>query len=389
MGKAMPKNLWIIFTICLTFISANSFSTTTQFYEQLTYPDSEWSSHDFGRLPSSSIKKLLQANKPTTYLDKKQCLPMDFYKQYLKFLRVLGKSDTEISRTWLKSHERDLSVKFKLSKQVHCISENTPPLYAYSWKENMQLADGTVQNIRVLKYSRVFFKSGLPTDMPLMSRLLTLGSHDIWHYLDLHGAIFYLLRDGEKQPFAMVLGQHNHFRSYLIGVDITREQSKDICYAIRSNEPYICQANETYERTTANPKDIDWVISGSKQPNFAGYDRVPGNNDGFKMTTRLEYLPSKDPLITSWINLGPNLRLFGMINSSFRDAPAGMAIYTTPKLKEVWKTAQYFYFDKDNKMIFEEHRENWKDFDRVTIEPVFSHNAKRFSKYYYSAKRRY
>ena len=112
----MPKNLWIIFTIYLTLISANSFSTTTKFYEQLTYPDSEWSGHDFGRLPSSSIKKLLQANKPTTYLDKKQCLPMDFYKQYLKFLRVFGKSDTEISRTWLKSHERDLSSKIQAFK---------------------------------------------------------------------------------------------------------------------------------------------------------------------------------------------------------------------------------------------------------------------------------
>ena len=166
----------------------------------------------------------------------------------------------------------------------------------------------------------------------------------------------------------MVLSQHNHFRSYLIGVDITREQSKDICYAIRSNEPYICQANETYERTTANPKDIDWVISGNKQPNFAGYDIVPGNNDGFKMTTRLEYLPSKDPLITSWINLGPNLRLF-MINSSFRDAPAGDLYHT--KTKEVLKTTTSIFIDKDNKMIFEEHRENWKDFDRVTIEPVF------------------
>ena len=183
--------------------------------------------------------------------------------------------------------------------------------------------------------------------------------------------------------------KNNHSRWSLVStttfeatllVSISHGLIQRLCYAIRSNEPYICQANETYERTTANPKDIDWVISGSKQPNFAGYDIVPGNNDGFKMTTRLEYLPSKDPLITSWINLGPNLRLFGMINSSFRDAPAGMAIYTTPKLKEVWKNGSVFYFDKDNKMIFEEHRENWKDFDRVTIEPVFSHNAKRFSK---------
>ena len=79
----------------------------------------------------------------------------------------------------------------------------------------------------------------------------------------------------------------------------------------------------------------------------------------------------------------------GIFKSEKRMAPSGMAIYTTPKLKELWKTAQYFYFAKDNPKIFEEHRENMKDFADPKLEPVFTYNAKRFTKFYYAAKKKY
>lgn len=389
MRKAMKnsfiKSCVILFIIC----SSQAYSFDAIFYESLTYPDSDWSAQDFGSNPSRDEIELLKLNKPSTFIAQGQCLPMDFYSQYLKFLRLKSHKNKKLSRQWLKSHERDLGVDFILSRKINCISENSPPLYAYSWDENMHLSDGTKQKIKILKYSHTFFKSGLPNDLPMLSRFMSIGSKDIWHYLDIHGGIFYLVKDSEKEPFAMLIAQHNHFRSYIIGIDITREQSRNICYAIRSNEPYICEANQNWKRTSANYLDIDWVISGNKQPNFAGYDVVPGNNDGIKMQTRLEFLSSKDPLITSWIKLGPNLKVLGMFKSMYRDAPSGMAIYNTPKLKEVWKTTQYFYFSKDNKEIFNDHKENMKNFSDPILEPVFTHNAKRFTKYYYSAKKKY
>ena len=175
------------------------------FYETLTYPNNEWSGEDFGRLPSLKEKELLKRNIPSTFIAKDQCLPMDFYTQYLKFLRVKGNDNKKLSRAWLKSHERDLGIDFVLSKKIKCISENKPPLYAYSWNEDMRLADGTRHKLRILKYSHVFFKSGLPTDMPLMSRFLSLGSQDIWHYLGIRGAVFYMLREGKKSPLLWYL----------------------------------------------------------------------------------------------------------------------------------------------------------------------------------------
>ena len=154
----------------------------------------------------------------------------------------------------------------------------------------------------------------------------------------------------------------------------------NICYSKRSNEPYICEHKENYQRTASDYRDISWIISGYKEPNFAGYDIVVGKLNGVKINSKLQFLPSKDPLITSWVPLGPNLKILGFIRSMYRDAPPGMAIYTTPKLKEVWKTAEYFYFDKKNKKVFEEHEKNMQNFLNPKIEPVFSHNQKRFTK---------
>ena len=146
---------------------------------------------------------------------------MDFYKQYLPLLKSENPNLEKVSRNDLKKNERNFETNYFIEDRPECISEKQPPLYAYSWKEKMELSNGKKWNIRVLKYAHSFYKSGLPMDMGTLQRLATIGSKDFWHFLDIHGASFYLVKDGEETPFALVLAQHNHFRSYVIGKDIT------------------------------------------------------------------------------------------------------------------------------------------------------------------------
>jgi hypothetical protein len=352
------------------------------FFEGLTYPQSAWRQDDFGVAPTKQAKNLLKANAPTTYVGEDECGPMDFYKQYLPLLRMGPDAELTVDRRSLKKNERNFKIEYSLISDPNCLSKPTPPLYAYSWPETMLITSGQTQDVVVLKYAFSFFKSGLPKDLGFFQGLGILGSNEKWHYLDIHGAIFYLVRRGETKPFALVLAQHNHFRSYLIGVDISLEQAKNICYAKRSNEPYLCDDSPKRQRTAPTFEHIRWIIAGENEPFLAGHDLIPGAKDRKRIDYRLQYLPSRDPLITSWNSLGPEIKIWGFYSSFYRAAPPGMAIFNTPKLRQIWKTAQYFYFDPKDDTTFTLHEANMNEFINPDVEPVLTINRKRYVKNY-------
>lgn len=346
----------------------------TKFYEKLTSSKEDWNPEDFGSSVSQHHQKLLGSFAPDFFIDSKSCAPMDYYQQYLPLLRFKGE---KIERGWLKKTERNFDRKLKMSEVPDCLESENPPLYSYAWKEEM-IIEGKKTPITILKYSFSFAKSGLPIKQTFFQKLgRVLGSSDLWHHLDIHGASFFLL-DEREELRAIVLAQHNHFRSFVIGKEIKKNQKIEICFSLRSNEPYLCPKKTSEFPTAPTFQYMRWIVTGVDRPFLGAWDIVPGYEDREKLNYKLEFLPDKDPLITSWAGLGPNLKIWGFIPNFFRDSPPGMAIYNSPKLKPVWKTAQYFYFDPSDEKTFSLHEkitEDFFDFDPTT---VFNINSKYF-----------
>ncbi|MFK7825469.1 MAG: hypothetical protein AB8G05_15055 [Oligoflexales bacterium] len=251
------------------------------------------------------------------------------------------------------------------------------PVYTNAWREEMELADGNKVPVQVLKYGFTFYKSGLPAGLGFIQSLGLLGSNDHWHYLDIHGAVFFIL-DKNQKVFAIVLAQHNHFRTFVVGQDIAADMPIEICFAIRSNEPYFCSPERKKYPTAPTWQDMHFIVTGKEKPFLGAYDLVPGKNTAKRIYYNINFLPHKDPLITSWVPLGPEIKIWGIISTFFRMSPPGMAIYTTPALTPFSKTAHYFYFHPDNEQAFSIHETNMSDFLSPQIEPVLSMNRRHF-----------
>ena len=157
-----------------------------------------------------------------------------------------------------------------------------------------------------------------------------------------------------------------------------KKKQKKICFSNRSNEPYFCTKNEKVKPTAPSYEHIEWIVTGKNRPFMGAWDIVPSQADRVPITFQLSFLDNKDPLITSWNNLGPNIKVWGLFPTFFRNSPPGMAIYNTPSLKPIWKTAQYFYFNPDNLEAFKLHKKASSDFFFLKPEEVLKINSKRF-----------
>lgn len=361
--------------------SAGEKSAFEEIYEKLTYPSSEWSKDDFGVLATKEERELLADHAPQFWLSKDACAPMDYYQQFVPNLRFVNASkNVQVSRAVIKATERDFSGAFEFSNPPDCIESMNPPLYSYSWQENMLLSNGNNVPVTILKYAFSFYKSGLPAEQALVQKIgVVLGDQDHWHFLDIHGAAFYLL-DEEGKIITVVLAQHNHFRSYIVGGDIDLESAKNICFSIRSNEPYFCKDEQQVLPTAPTFSDMRWVITAKDRPLMGAWDVIPSKKDRRNIDYRLEFLSSRDPLITSWRELGPNIKVWGLFPTFFRNSPPGMAVYNVPDLKPIWKTAQYFYFDPSNSNVFDLHEKHAKDFISMNPAEVFKHNSRFYTK---------
>lgn len=381
MTTAIRRLLFLILTVPCAFAAKDQYA---DFMSRLTYPSSEWSADDFGRKATDREKELLARFAPEFWVKKGSCRPMDFYEQYVPLLQLRSDEEEGIggSRKALKRFERDFETEWSLSDAPDCIENQKPPLYAISWRETMVLPGSEREHpVRVLKYTFTFYKSGLPAKQSFIQKAgWILGNQEKWHYLDIHGAVFYLL-DEKDELFSVVLAQHNHFRSYIVGVDVSPEDARRICYAVRSNEPYFCGRGEktTFQPTAATFRYMEWIVSGKNKPFLGAWDEIPGASEREPLAYKFDFLSHRDPLITSWVSLGPALKIWGVFSTFYRDSPPGMAIFNLPDLKPIWKTAQAFYFDPEDKKTFDIHEENSRDFLGAKIEPVFGINSVRYA----------
>ncbi len=343
-------------------------------FERHTYSDDEWSEGDFGELPTPEQIALAERFAPSLLLAPDGLAPVDFYRDYLPNSSLKTTAGKVLvpspSRKELKACERTLGVHLDLDDDVvwpraENLSKSSIPLY-YSVHEEELVAPaalgmaGQEIPVVVVGYRLAFPYSGLPTVLKGLTPQLAglIGDPNEWHELDIHGAIFVIVEKRGEFPIAVVLAQHNHFRSFVLGKDlpwITADEPLCVSYSLRSNEPYVCPdpgiAQPMQQPTSGDPKDLRYLFQRSNEPPHGPYDLVFGEDAGaIPLETTLECLPSRDPLLASWIPLGEPRKILGVFDSISRTGPPGMLINTWPGNPSVTELAQIFYFLPENEL---------------------------------------
>lgn len=214
-------------------------------------------------------------------------------------------------------------------------------MYGRLYHESVALtdADGATSSRRwtFLKYNIVFARSGLPAGLPWVYdqalRLIRLDPED-WHQLDNFCAIHIVL-DETEAPIAVLLAQHNHHRTYLIGCDLTLPADERMVFAAaqRSNELYLDRGEKAPVRHRTIPwaKYLEYLLSGKRGPWFTAddisYGRAAG---GEEVAYELAFLEPCDPFYTSRCMLGQYRPFLGL--EIGRNGPPGADYYTLPEL---------------------------------------------------------
>ena len=125
-----------------------------------------------------------------------------------------------------------------------------------------------------------------------------------------------------------------------------------------------------------NPNKIEFVLGGKAPFLDGGYDLVKAKQNSVEQKLQLKFLPSRDPLYTSWIALGDKKKIFGIIPSFFRNGPPGINMNTSPKLKKYTDIAKVWYFlEGDSKQIALFNQMG--SFADPNIEPLLEYNGGR------------
>ncbi len=336
---------------------------------------------------------LLQRYHPAIYIAYGSARPVDFENFYLKNSALKkGRKiikPAPIVADDIKAVENDRDYHSDYLGLHQLMDENAPidaSLYGRIYEDNLPAyapLNLPAKDVLVLKYSIVFTSSGLPMGLSAMQKFFAslAGDLTIWHELDIHGSVQIIADKETLQPMILVLSQHNYFRSYIIGHDVLLPDDghMPICYAARSNEPYICPAETTRYPTVGNPTELNFVLNNKDKPLFdGGYDAVSSADESQKMQVRLKQLPHEHPFYTSRIPMGDIRKLFGIIPTWFRRGAPGADLYAPKNLRDYSNLARVFYLENGDEEIAGIIKAGFKSWENVDIEPAIEHNAPRF-----------
>ncbi len=317
-------------------------------------------------------KELLQRYSPRLILPPGGRYPIDFYRDYLPYTLLRRYKDKavikdEVTQADLRAYQEDTSVYLDLDKKsflaagldqrvgergVGPFDHRKPVVNGRVYREKVELSDEQGQKMTYdlifLKYNVVFAISGLPAELPggLRALLWLAGlDPDDWHELDNFVAIHIVLDDTER-PVAIILAQHNHHRSYVIGKDIPLPEDGHILFdgALRSNEIYPASDAPNPIRHRVVPWSIymKYLLSGEDPPFTRGEDVTYGVKvGGIEVKYDLAFLSPCDPFYTAKIMLGEPRPFFGKYIG--RDGPPGADYYNIPELLPMGNMLKFSY----------------------------------------------
>lgn len=357
---------------------------------------------------SPEDRALLERYRPRLILPPGGRYPIDLYRDYLPHAALLRFPDREVlspavTREVLDANrgKRGVFVDFSLDRYRRAgwdrklgqerevaLETRRPVLYGRVYREAVDFPDGEggkgTRRLTFLKYNALFAVSGLPARLPwyvdILMVLAGFSSED-WHELDNFVAVHVVL-DEDLSPVAMVLAQHNHHRSYLLGKDLPLpgDGRVSVDVALRSNEIY--PASDSGEpvahRVIRWSRYLDYLLSGENPPLLRGFDVTYGKRaGGVEIDYDMRYLSPCDPLYTAEILLGEPRPLFGMYVG--RDGPPGSDYYTVPALLPLGNLLKFGYLHdgdpEDIRVVREavDRKRNTMDIDRI-----MEHGGRRF-----------
>ena len=318
-------------------------------------------------------KKLLHKYRPRLVLPPGGQYPIDFYRDYLPYtiLRRYPGGMVMIERVTpeaLRANQHNPSAYLDLQldrfraaglqrwvgfERDNCVNEeHRPAVYGRVYREAVTFPDGSggevSRNFTFLKYNVVFATSGLPARLPTgFETFLKLAGFDLndWHQLDNFVAI-HLALDEKERPVGVILAQHNHHRTYMVGRDVALPADGRMIFdiAFRSNEVYLdSQDSFPLEHRVARwTLYMKYLLSGEDAPFLRGYDLTYGIHAGGKeVPYDLVFLSPCDPFYTATMMLGkPRPLLWWSIG---RDGPPGADYYEIPSLLPLGNLLKFSY----------------------------------------------
>ena len=311
-------------------------------------------------LPTPEEQALLHRYRPELVLPPGHAGPIDFYRDYLPRTRMTDLATDEVlaeppERAMLVENIADQTVALDLRQPI---TDPHPTVYGRVTHEAVDFplartnGESITRQLTFLSYHVPFAVSGLPARIGWLERTgvwlaeALLGwDRDDWHELDVYTA-YTLVLDEQRQPFAVVLAQHNHHRSYLIHKDLNwpANDRLRLDVAERSNELYLASDDLTSvaHRTIPFSSHLDYLLSGEHKPWINGFDITVGLAAGGRLSEyTLQFLPPNDPFYAFEGWLGEYRPLWGYYVG--RSGSPGADYYTHPALLPLGNTLKFAY----------------------------------------------
>ncbi len=335
--------------------------------------------------------------------------PIDFYADYLPYSvarryadrSILYQSVTpELLRRIQDDNRVYLDFQFNRFRsdgrdQIHDLddllspaADRVVPVYGRIIREDVTfpVEGGEARSLRLvfLKYSLIFAVSGSPARLPAgyetVLRLAGLDPedlHEVENVVDAHVVLDEFLR-----PIAVILAQHNHHRTYLLGRDLFLPEDGRLVFdiAVRSNEIYpASSSSEPVERRVIRwGLYMKYLLSGEDAPFFRGTDVTYGlNADGREIPVELKILSPCDPFYTAKIMLGEPRPFLGRYIG--RDGPLGADYYALPPLVPLGNLLKASYLrdgDPEDIRVVEEAIQPSKK--RIDFPLLMAHGGRNF-----------
>jgi hypothetical protein len=352
---------------------------------------------------------LLRKYRPRLILPPGGRYPIDFYRDYLPYTVMRRYPEKTIvaekvtpdmlkadqDNTWVyldlqldRFRAAGLDRQLHLTEQQDSDQERKPAVYGRVYRETVTFPKGKgdliSRDLIFLKYSTVFATSGLAANLPRgfepLLRVMGLDLED-WHELDSFGAIYVVL-DEKEIPIAVMLAQHNHHRTYLVGKDISLPIDGRIAFdiALRSNEIYPASDNTgpVKHRAVRRTFYMKYLLSGEDPPLFRGYDITYGVRAGGKeISCDLAFLSPCNPFYTARMMLGEPRPFLG--RNIGRNGPPGADYYAIPPLLPLGNLLKFSYLrDGDPDDIAMIDRAIDLEKRKIDVVKIMEHGGRRF-----------
>lgn len=293
-----------------------------------------------GGLPTDDEEALLRHYKPRFFLPAGHEGPIDFYRDYIAFGRLVDGDGRQISdrvtQDLLNDHKADPAMVFTHRSGTEPVN---PIAYGRVARENISWPSCIdAVPLTFLSYHLVFRFSGLPAGVPWWQAVALGGVADLedWHQLDHYTAVTMALapfKGQGLQPIAVTFQQHNYQRTYLLSdqdmagrLALPADDRIEVDIAIRSNELYPHQSSPTRRRAMSfmDPDGARYMVADGKAPWLAADDMT---DPAIAIDPTLAFLRPDDAFYTFQGWLGERRSLPG------RDGPPGADYNTLPPMK--------------------------------------------------------